>query len=104
MKYTVICDDNFHFMDESERDVHGQYDSADAAVAVAKAIVDRSLLHLHRPGMTADRLYHDYMDFGDDPFIRSDDHSCVFSAWKYAEERCPDICRAASQSNMNKDG
>jgi hypothetical protein len=92
MKYTVICDDNFHFMDESERDTHGQYDSADAAIAAAKAIVDRSLRHLYQPGMTAGRLYDDYMDFGDDPFIRSDDKSCVFSAWKYAEERCPEIC------------
>ena len=96
MKYTVICDDNFHYMDESERSTHGQYDSAEAAIAAAKAVVDRSLLFHYRPGMTADDLYDHYTDFGDDPFIRSDDHTCVFSAWTYAKERSPEICRAAS--------
>jgi hypothetical protein len=98
MKYTVSCDDNFHFMDESERYTHGQYDSAEAAIAAAKAIVDRFLLSAYRPGMTADDLYKHYMDFGDDPFIRSEDPACVFSAWTYAGERCPEICRAAPQS------
>ncbi len=34
--------------------------------------------------------------FDDDPFIRSDDPTCVFSAWTYAKERCPEICRVAS--------
>jgi hypothetical protein len=96
MKYTVLCDDNFHYMDEGERSAHGQYDSAEAAIAAAKAIVDRSLLFIYRPGMTADVLYDHYTDFGDDPFIRSDDPTCVFSAWTYAQERCPEICRAAS--------
>ena len=60
------------------RYTHGQYDSAEAAVAAAKAIVDRSLLFIYRPGMTADELYDHYTDFGDDPFIRSDDPACVF--------------------------
>jgi len=62
----------------------------------AKANVDRSLQFIYRPGMTADVLYDHYMDFGDDPFIRSDDPACVFSAWTYAQERCPAICQAAS--------
>ena len=44
MKYTAICDDNFHYMDENYGHLHGQYDSVDATMAAAKAIVDRSLL------------------------------------------------------------
>jgi len=96
MKYTVICADNFHYMDERERSTHGQYDSPEAAIAAAKAVVDHCLLFIYRPGMTADVLYDHYTDFGDDPFIRSDDPTCVFSAWSYAKERCPEICRAAS--------
>ncbi len=95
MKYTVLCDDNFHYMDESDRSTLGQYDSAEEAVAAAKAIVDRSLRFIYRPGMTAESLYDHYTDFGDDPFIRSDDPACVFSAWTYARQRCPEICRAA---------
>ena len=99
MRYTVVCDDNFHYMDESERTTHGQYDSAEAAIAAAKVVVDCSLRSLYRPGMTAEVLYDHYTDFGDDPFIRSDDRGCVFSAWNYARERCPEICRAAAQSS-----
>jgi hypothetical protein len=104
MKYTVMCDDNFHFMDESDRSTHGQYDSAEAAIAAAKAIVDRSLQFIYRPGMTADVLYDHYTDFGDDPFIRSDDSTCVFSAWTYAQERCPAICQAASAGGATGSG
>src|SRR5580698_6001814 len=97
MKYTVICDDNFHYMDETQRAPHGQYDSAEAALAAARAIVDRFLLFTYRPGMTADELYGHYTDFGDDPFIRSDDPSCVFSAWDYAKERSREICEAGGK-------
>jgi hypothetical protein len=98
MKYTIVCDDNFHYMDESERSTHGQYDSADAAIAAAKALVDRSLSFMYRPGMTPEELYDYYTDFGDDPFIRSDDPACVFSAWNYAREQCPKICQTVSPS------
>jgi hypothetical protein len=32
-------------------------------------VVDLSLDHLYRPGMTAEALYSDYSSFGDDPFV-----------------------------------
>ena len=92
MKYTLFCDDNFHFMDEAERDVVGDFESAEAAIAAAKQIVDRDLLDAHKPGMSADELYDHYTSFGSDPFIRSDDRSCEFSAWDYARSRCSEIC------------
>ena len=95
MKYRLSCDDNFHFMDANERDTCSGYDSAGAAIAAAKAIVDRYLQWEYRPGMSADELYDYYTSFGDDPFIRTDDPKCVFSAWTYTEQRCKEICAAA---------
>jgi hypothetical protein len=44
MRYTLLCDDNFHFMDETERITLGQFDSAEAAFAAARRVVDRDLL------------------------------------------------------------
>jgi hypothetical protein len=92
LKYQVICGDNFHYMDESENIPGNQYESADAAIAAAKRIVDQSLWQHYHKGMTADDLYEYYTDFGDDPFIRTEDKSCVFSAWAYADARSKEIC------------
>jgi len=79
-------------MDETERITLGQFDSAEAALAAARRVVDRDLLEAYKPGMTADELYQHYTSFGSDPFIRSDDRSCEFSAWDYARSRCSEIC------------
>ncbi len=92
MKYTVCVDDNYHYMDESERSAHGEYQTSEEALAVAKEIVDKELHSHYKPGMTADELYQYYQDFGEDPFIVSDDKDCSFSAWTYACERCAEIC------------
>ena len=89
--FRVLVDDNFHLYDESERDSAGAYRSYEEAIRAAKDIVDRSLRHLYRSGMSADELYDDYMDFGDDPFIRPDEGSSPFSAWRYAEGRAASI-------------
>jgi hypothetical protein len=55
MRYTLLCDDNFHFMDETERIILGQFDSAEAAIAAARHVVDRDLSEAYKPGMTADK-------------------------------------------------
>jgi (p)ppGpp synthase/HD superfamily hydrolase len=94
IQYKVYIDDNFHYMDESERDFAGVFSSAKEAIAQAKQIVDRSLrwerLQATDPN-NAEELYDRYKDFGDDPFIRSEDPNCKFSAWTYAKEKCRDI-------------
>jgi len=100
MKYHVSVDDNFHFLDTSERDAAGSYDTAEKALKAAQNIVDKSLKHLYKSGYTAEKLFSDYMDFGDDPFIVSDDTSCKFSAWSYAESRCPSICTQMSKNKI----
>jgi hypothetical protein len=92
-KYEVVVDDNAHYMDESERYTHGEFGSAEMALSAAKALVDADLQSFYNPGMTADDLYRHYTTFGRDPFIRSDDKRCHFSAWSYAKERCQQICR-----------
>ena len=94
IQYKVYKDDNFHYMDESERDFVGVFSSAKEAISKAKHIVDRSLrwerLQATDPN-DSEELYDRYKDFGDDPFIISEDPNCKFSAWTYAKERCGDI-------------
>lgn len=83
-KYTVYVDDNFHYMDESERYKLGEFDDCAAAIAACKQIVDECLLH--NCGKAED-WYVTYLMFGEDPFIHTDDPICKFSARDYARER-----------------
>jgi len=94
-RYRVMVDDNFHYQDLNERREQGIYETADAALAVCRELVDRSLNEQYRPGISAETLYDRYSSFGDDPFIvvldGVDDHA-KFSAWDYAKERCRQRC------------
>lgn len=90
MKYRVCVDDNFHFMDESERYELGEFESQEEALAAAKDIVDRGLETVYKPGMSAEELFGNYTMFGEDPFIVPEDSE--FSAWEYARKRCFQIC------------
>lgn len=93
-RYRVLVDDNFHYTEEDERSEFGVFDTVDEAIAACRDIVERSLVHLHRPGMTAGALLERYKSFGDDPFIVTEGTGAKveFSAWNYAETRCPAIC------------
>lgn len=94
-KFTVLVDDNYHYMDESERRFAGTFDAFEVAVARCKDIVDASLRDCHEPGMTASELFGRYKMFGEDPFIKTDDPvGGSFSAWEYAEEKAKEICPA----------
>lgn len=93
-KYTVYVDDNFHYMDENERYNAGCFDDYQDAVKFCKNLLDKELLKMHKPGMTAEQLYNNYTDFGEDPFIRPhNDDEEYFSAWSYAEEKSKEICK-----------
>ena len=92
-RYKVMVDDNFHYMeeDERERDEFGTFSTIEEAIAACKQIVDDSLKHLAQgKNYTPDELYDYYTSFGSDPFIvaldRKDDRPS-FSAWNYAKER-----------------
>jgi hypothetical protein len=95
-KYTVMVDDNFHYMDESERYAHGVFDNCESAIQACKAIVDEFLTSHYETGMAAEELYRGYTGFGEDPFISTTDRQCQFSAWSYAKKRCEEICRAGA--------
>ena len=95
-KYTVLVDDNFHYMDESERYKLGSFRTLARAIAACKKIVDRCLKDTYTAGMTASELSASFAMFGDDPFIVSEGQSGVpFSARDYATERCKEICGGA---------
>jgi hypothetical protein len=88
--YTVLVDDNFHYMDESERYEYGAYATLAEAVAVCQAIVDACLQRGYEPGMSAAKLYEGYVAAGEDPFIVGP--GAKFSAWTYARELCEALC------------
>ena len=91
-KYEVYVDDNFHYMDKSERYKLGDFETCEEAVAACKKIVDEFLEKGYQKGMSFKELYEGYIGFGEDPFIVSDDKKCFFSAWSYARERCIELC------------
>ncbi len=93
MSYRVLVDDNFHYMDEDERYELGSYQTLEAAIAAARAIVDDFLLDSRQPGMSAGELFDLYTGFGEDPFIMGPEQGLVlFSAWDYARRRCEELC------------
>ena len=94
MTYKIFVDDNFHYMDESERYEFGEYETLTAALQAAKGIVDACLTSAYKPGITADDLYKGYISFGEDPFIIPTNHeeTITFSAWDYAKQRCAELC------------
>ncbi len=91
MTYTVLIDENSHYMDESSRRVFGEFARLDDAVAAAKSVVDRSLSEFDVTGRTADDLFDHYCQFGDDPFISGGDGPSGFSAREYARIRCREL-------------
>jgi hypothetical protein len=95
MTYKVFVDDNYHYMDESERHELGDFSTLDAAIAASKKIVDEYLRSAYQPGMSAPDLYRSYVSFGKDPFIvaaASNETKVLFSAWDYAKCQCDELC------------
>jgi hypothetical protein len=84
--YRVMLDDNFHYMDDSERYALGEFKTLETAIAACRKFVDRDLDHLFKPGMTAKELYSDYTSFGEDPFVvvPPGEPASTFSTWGYS--------------------
>ena len=98
-QYSVMIDDNFHYMDEQHRLHFGMFSTAEEAVAACRKIVDDWLESHKKSGMTAEDLYEHYVAFGEDPFVApTDDATAVdktrwsFGAWAYAKERAKLLC------------
>lgn len=91
MVYRVYVDDNFHYQDEDERYLHGEFETLEGAIEACKRIVNKCLDEEHEPGMCAEVLYQHYIMLGDDPWV-SGSGDAAFSAWEYARERSTEIC------------
>jgi hypothetical protein len=95
--YTVMVDDNFHYMQKDERQEHGTFATVEEALQACRTLVDDWLAHNHQPGMTADKLIELYAFFGDDPFIVGGPPGTIlFSGRDYARDRVAAICGEAS--------
>lgn len=95
MSYKVLVDDNFHYMDESERYELGEFPTLETAIEAARQIVDEYLVSAYQPGMTTAQLLTSYLSFGEDPFIASTGPESIgvpFSARDYARRRCEAMC------------
>jgi hypothetical protein len=95
MPYVVMVNDNFHYMDESERYQAGEFPTAEEALARCRQIVDEYLDDAQKieENSTATALWQSYVMFGEDPFIVAKGAEPVtFSAWAYARARCEEQC------------
>jgi hypothetical protein len=72
-RYKVMVDDNFHYMEEDERDEVGTFPTIEEAITACKQIVDNSPRHLAKgKTYTPDELYDYYVSFGSDPSAAAD--------------------------------
>jgi len=81
-EYTVMVDDNFHFMDEDERYTLGTFPTKREALGASLRLVGQDLLDGDLSDKTAEDLIKGYQTGGEDPFTVG----LPFSAWDYAEE------------------
>jgi len=94
LKWRIRVYENYHYMDEDEAyDLSEEFDTEEAAVAKAKAMVDADLKAIATPGSSAEGIYSGYTMFGDDPRVHGPKGSSSFSAWQYAETRSADFAR-----------
>ena len=80
--YTVMVDDNFHFMDEDERYTLGTFPTKREALGASLRLVGQDLQDGDLSDKTAEDLIKGYQTGGEDPFTVG----LPFSAWDYAEE------------------
>ncbi len=82
-KYIVKVDDNYHYMDETERYEGNCYSNAEEAISECKRIVIESLESFYKKGIDANKLLSQWAMFGDDPFICGPESKVLFSAREF---------------------
>ena len=91
-KYKVFVDDNYHYMDTSERYSVGSYDSLEEAVNKCKEITIKSLKDYYEKGISPETLSAQWAMFGEDPYVFGGDVAVPFSARKFiSTELCKEI-------------
>ena len=84
-RYTVMIDDNFHYMDEEHRYKYGAFSTYEKAVAACKKIVDEELRDMLKQGVRPEKLSSTWSLYGSDPYIIGG--SSRFSARDYVTEK-----------------
>lgn len=82
-KFKVIVDDNYHYMDKSERYTVGSYATLEEAIEKCKEITVESLEHFYEEGIAPKDLSAQWAMFGEDPYIFGGKGSVPFSARKF---------------------
>lgn len=76
----------------------GEFEEQQAAIIVAKRLIDDFLLQERKPGMTGDALFAHYQTFGQVPCVLRSDGKTIgntgFSALDYAKTRSAELCAA----------
>jgi len=99
--YTVLVDDNFHFMDENERYELGTFPTLMEALDASLRLVGETLLE-GNTSTGSEELVAGYEGMGEDPFIVG----VPFSAWDYARDLAavlgpkPPACRADAEEQF----
>ncbi|MFA7157521.1 MAG: hypothetical protein WC123_07555 [Bacilli bacterium] len=99
-KYIVKIDDNYHYMDESERINDGGYKTLEEAIDRCKMIVLNNLKELYKKGMDAGDLGAQWAMFGEDPFIVGGDESVPFSSYEFVNKT---LCQEIIDDKINKE-
>ena len=89
-QFSVKVDDNYHYMDESERYEDGSYQTLAEAILRCKAITIASLKACYEKGIDANKLQAQWLMFGDDPFVVGAAGKPPFSAREFVTE---ELCR-----------
>ena len=92
--YTVHVNDNFHYMDESERYKLRDFDDCQSAIAACKKMVDEFLAACDA-NRTAEELYQQYTMFGEDPWISADDPRLQILRLELRQRTLPRACPQA---------
>jgi hypothetical protein len=88
-RYTVMVDDNFHYMDEEHRYKHREFSTYEKAVAACKKIVDEELRDMLKQGVKLEELSATWALYGTDPYIVGG--SSRFSARDYVTEKTQEL-------------
>jgi hypothetical protein len=91
-QFKIFVDDNFHYMDESERYAAGSYNSLEEAIGQCKELTIKSLKDLYEKGITPEKLQTQWLMFGEDPYVFGGSGAVPFSARKFVSiELCKEI-------------
>ncbi len=93
-QFHVYIADNFHyppFEPGDEPYKHSSYPTLEAAIAFCKKRLDEDLARITNHYSSAEQMYDQYVNFGEDPFIVGPVKGPLFSGWTYAKQRCAEI-------------